>query len=242
MFYYPAHQHRQRANHEPIDDAFLKAADADHQVLTSAIIQKQFIPFDVKWRRTEAVVEQDQPEFLVMKGAVNTLIELCQLTKEDISSINMVLDEWAQKGYRTLAVALQHGRDTPQFIGLVAIYDLPRPDSHLAIEKLGQLGVSVKILTGNSEVIAKEVASIVGLGSNITKMSTIKELVQSNPAQITQIIKQSDVFAEIYPEDKYLIVEQLQKSGQIVGMTGDGVNDAPALKQAGSRNCREQCH
>jgi H+-transporting ATPase len=114
-------------------------------------------------------------------------------------------------------------------VGIAFFYDRPRPDSAQLIRELKELGVNVKMLTGDALPIAKEVARQLGLGIHII---TISDLKSSTPDDLSKRIGESNGFAEIYPEDKFLIVQNLQKGKHIVGMTGDGVNDAPALRQA----------
>jgi H+-transporting ATPase len=114
-----------------------------------------------------------------------------------------------------------------EFIGLVALHDRSRPETPGMIKELTALGISIKMLTGDSMPIARETAKSVGLGDRVERAIILK-----NKPDRARKIEATDVFAEVYPEDKYLIVKALQESGHIVGMTGDGVNDAPALKQA----------
>jgi len=115
---------------------------------------------------------------------------------------------------------------------LVTLYDMPRPDSKQLIHELKELGVSVKMLTGDALPIAREIATEVGLGENVIRASDLEEILKENPFGAAEAADKSDGFAEIYPEDKYTIVKSLQATRLVVGMTGDGVNDAPALRQA----------
>jgi H+-transporting ATPase len=139
------------------------------------------------------------------------------------------VERLSNKGYRVIAVAEGKTDDDIKIVGVAALYDKPRPDSQELITELKEVGISVKMLTGDALPIAKEVAEQVGLGGNIVKFSDVKELPEN---ELIKTLEGSSGFAEIYPEDKYSIVKSLQKGGHIVGMTGDGVNDAPALKQA----------
>jgi H+-transporting ATPase len=139
---------------------------------------------------------------------------------------------FAEKGYRTLAVARTCDHKSPDIVGLVALYDMPRTDSKQLIQELKHLGISVKMLTGDALAIAKEVAADVGLGGQVIRAADLKKFVEENAIEAAQAAEKSEGFAEIYPEDKYAIVKSLQAAGQVVGMTGDGVNDAPALRQA----------
>ena len=119
-----------------------------------------------------------------------------------------------------------------RLLGLVALLDPPRPDSAELIRQLKALGVAVKMLTGDALPIARETAQAVGLGANVTRAAELRDLLRRDPASAAALAEKSDGFAEVYPEDKYSVVKALQARGHVVGMTGDGVNDAPALKQA----------
>ncbi len=223
----------QEANQDPIDLAFLAAAE-NMQTSLSGYQQKSFTPFDPSTRRTEAVVEKDGQRFLVLKGALNTIVALTSGGQKELVGLSENVEEFSAKGYRVIAVARgageREGEGEIELVGIAALYDKPRPDSPKLIAELRSLGVSVKMLTGDALPIAREVASQLGLGSNIIRVSNLKDSLGEEKG--SQILEESDGFAEIYPEDKYLIVRGLQARGHIVGMTGDGVNDAPALRQA----------
>lgn len=213
----------QEANHDSIDMAFINAA-RQKNLLSSSFAQKTFTPFDPKTRRTEAVVKNKNNEFLVMKGSFPVLAQVCGLGDNTKADLEAKIGELAKDGYRTLAVAKAQIKNKPELVGLAALHDPPRPDSKNLITELKSLGVSVKMLTGDALPIAKEIAREVGIGDRIIDVSELKES--------AELAEKSDGFAEVYPEDKYLIVKDFQAKGHIVGMTGDGVNDAPALKQA----------
>jgi H+-transporting ATPase len=221
----------QEANQDPIDLAFITAAK-QRQLMDPSFVQKSFLPFDAKTRRTEALLEKDGREFRVMKGAVSTIAQVCQLGQSEIEELAARTDELAQKGHRVLAVARADDHDQFGLVGLVTLSDVPRPDSKKLIQELGELGVSVKMLTGDALPIAKEIARSVGLGENVSRASDLGEPGGENAAKAAEMAEASDGFAEIYPEDKYTVVRSLQAKGHVVGMTGDGVNDAPALRQA----------
>ena len=221
----------QEANQDPIDLAFIAMAKQKNLV-DDTFVQKDFVPFDPKTRRTEALVQKDSHEFRVMKGAVGVIAQACGLDQNAVKELETRIGEFAMKGYRTLAVAKADDQRQPELVGLVALYDMPRPDSKQLIEELRGLGISVKMLTGDALPIAREIAKHVGLGENIIKVSDLKESIKENPIKAAEVAEKSDGFAEIYPEDKYTIVKSLQATKHVVGMTGDGVNDAPALRQA----------
>jgi len=217
----------QEANQDPIDLAFLAAAK-DHQVFVGipSVTPISFTPFDAKNRRTEAVIEQSGQRLRVMKGAVRTIAEACGLKPPEVDALETRISAAAAKGYRTLAVARGPETGTPSVLGLVSLYDPPRPDAKELIARLLELGVPVKMLTGDALSVAREIGAGVGL-PNIRRVADLK--VAGNEVDLSA---GADGFAEIYPEDKYLVVQHLQAAGQVTGMTGDGVNDAPALRQA----------
>ena len=222
----------QESNQDPIDLAFLAAAK-ERQVFdgAAAVTPISFAPFDATTRRTEAVVEQNGQRLRVMKGAVRTVAEACGLQSPAIEALEARGSESALKGYRTLAVARGSEADTPALLGLVTLFDPPRPDARQLIAELHGLGVSVKMLTGDALAIASEIAHGVGL-TNIQRVSDLKAASTQAGNEATDLLAGADGFAEVYPEDKYLVVQHLQVAGHVTGMTGDGVNDAPALRQA----------
>jgi len=194
--------------------------------------QVSFTPFEPSTKRAEAIVEYKGQQFKVVKGAPQVVISLCEkLSEESRQKISETVEELSQKGYRTLAVAKSQSGDTVSlgFVGLFSLADPIRPDSKDMIEEAKELGVKVKMLTGDNIHIAKEIAHQASIGAQIIRMADLKNLSEAEQARK---IEESDGFAEIYPEDKYKIVKSLQSRGHMVGMTGDGVNDAPALKQA----------
>lgn len=222
----------QEANQDPIDLAFLAAARAHHVFDgTAAVTPVSFAPFDAKSRRTEAVVEQEGQRLRVMKGAVRTLAETCGLAPAAIDALEARVDASALDGYRTLAVARGPETGTPALLGLVTLYDPPRPEAGQLIATLNRLGVAVKMLTGDALPVARQIALGVGL-PNIRRVAELKTAAAQPGNETVDLLAGADGFAEVYPEDKYLVVQHLQAAGHVAGMTGDGVNDAPALRQA----------
>lgn len=221
----------QEANQDPIDMAFIDLAKSKN-LPSGTFTQKTFVPFDPKNRRTEATVQRGSDEFKVMKGAVRVIAGACGLDEIAVKKLEAQLQESAAKGYRTLAVAKADILGQPQLVGLSALYDMPRPDSKQLIRELNELGVSVKMLTGDALPIAREIAMDVGLGENVISASNLKILIQANPLEAAEAAEKSSGFAEVYPEDKFTIVKSLQAERRVVGMTGDGINDAAALRQA----------
>jgi plasma-membrane proton-efflux P-type ATPase len=222
----------QEANQDPIDLAFLAAAK-DRHIFDNLpkVTPVSFAPFDAKNRRTEAVVEQNGQRLRVMKGAVRTLAEACGLQPPAIDALEAHVTTSAAKGYRTLAVARGPETGTPTLVGLVSLYDPPRPDAKQLIVQLHKLGIAVKMLTGDALEVASEIAGEVGL-SNIRRMAELKTASAQTGNQAVDLLADADGFVEVFPEDKYIVVKNLQAGGHVTGMTGDGVNDSPALRQA----------
>jgi len=191
-----------------------------------------YTPFNPSLKRTEGIIENNGARFKVIKGAAQTVLALCRgIDQDTIANAKKILEDFSQKGYRTIVVARSQGSDLDnlQLVGLLALSDPIRSDAKNMIEEARKLGIKPIMLTGDNIAIAQEIARQVGIGDKIIRFSDIAGL--SEDEQIKSI-EESDGFAEIYPEDKYKIVKLLQSRNHMVGMTGDGVNDAPALKQA----------
>ena len=222
----------EEANHDPIDLAFLSEA-REKQVFGKIppITPVSFIPFDTRSRCTEAVFDQNGQRFRVMKGAVRTIAKTCGTSITDIRIHEERLREVTEKGARSLAVARGPENGPFELIGLVALIDPLRPDAKQLIAELNSLGIFVKMLTGDGLHVAQEIGNALNL-KNIHRISDIKASGDQTTEDSINLLEDSDGLAEVYPEDKYTVVRQLQAIGHIVGMTGDGVNDAPALRQA----------
>ncbi len=198
----------------------------------SAYKQVSYTSFNPATKRTEAVIESKGNRFVVVKGAAQIVTALCRdIDEETLEEANKAIEELSRKGYRTLAVAASddNNRDNLKFVGLLPLADPPRTDSKSMIDEARKLGIKPMMLTGDHSAIAKEIAHLMGIGDKIIRMT---DLDASNEEERAKAVEECDGFAEIYPEDKYKIVKFLQSRGHMVGMTGDGVNDAPALKQA----------
>jgi H+-transporting ATPase len=217
---------------DPIDNAII-AKTKSLQALADAFDRYRaidFKPFDPVSKRTEATIEdKNGNQFKVAKGAPQVILSLVA-NKEVISAeVDEGINSFAAKGYRALGVAKADAKNKLQFVGLIALHDPPREDSAETIKTAQSMGVEVKMVTGDHEAIAREIAHQVNLGTNVAIPSSFLDRPDS---QAQRIIEEADGFAEVFPEHKYRIVELLQGKGHIVGMTGDGVNDAPALKKA----------
>jgi len=191
--------------------------------------QISYTPFNPEDKKTEAAVESNGIIYTIYKGSSQTILELCKETDSmTLAEVNKAIDGFSLKGSRTIAVAIAQ-ESKIELVGVLAIADPPRIDSKSMIEGIRNLGIECLMLTGDSLAIAKEIAGQVGIGQNIVRAGELEG--KSHEVQL-ELIRDSDGFAEVYPEDKYKIVKLLQDSGHMVGMTGDGVNDSPALKQA----------
>ena len=222
----------QDANQDPLDLAFLGAANDRHLFDGKPPVTRvSFAPFDASNRRTEAVIEQDGRRLRVMKGAVETIAQACGLTPAAIAALAARVNDAGLKGYRTLAVAQGPETGAMVLLGLVTLVDPLRPDAAQLIAALRELGVPVKMLTGDALAVATEIASGVGL-TNIRRMADVKSAAASAGNETGDLLAGADGIAEVYPEDKFIVVQHLQAAGHVTGMTGDGVNDAPALRQA----------
>ncbi len=217
---------------DPIDTAIIDKAKNVPEIVKSLGTYKvtKFTPFDPVSKRTEAELETPvQSRFKISKGAPQIILSLAADKARIADKINQAVDDFAKNGYRALGVAKTDSTGTWQYVGLVALYDPPRKDSAETLKTAYSMGVKVKMVTGDHVAIGKEIAKEVGLGSNILPASSFLD---KSDIEAQSIIEQADGFAEVYPEHKYRIVKLLQSNKHIVGMTGDGVNDAPALKEA----------
>jgi len=222
----------QEANQDPIDLAFLAAARADPAAGPLDRVRiLSFRPFDAEGRRTEAVAEQDGERFRVMKGALPGIARACGLEPAALAALEAQVEAATARGCRTLAVARGPEAGIPVLLGLVTLMDPPRPDAGALITQLRDLGVAVKMLTGDALPVALEAGAAFGL-PRILPVAELKPAAAPGPGATDDPFRGIDGFAEVLPEDKYGVVRRLQAAGQVTGMTGDGVNDAPALRQA----------
>jgi H+-transporting ATPase len=217
---------------DPIDIAILTKTKSTPAIEDSInrIKVTSFKPFDPVVKRTEATVQgEDGSQFNVAKGAPQAILALVEDKKSINDKLTEDVNEFAEKGYRALGVARTDNDNRWQFAGLIALFDPPREDSAETIKTAQSMGVSVKMVTGDHIAIAKEISSQVNLGNNIVLPSSFLDRPDS---EAQRVVEEAEGFAQVFPEHKYRIVELLQSKGHIVGMTGDGVNDAPALKKA----------
>jgi H+-transporting ATPase len=217
---------------DPIDKAILAKAKSTPDIAAKMEQTKvtSFKPFDPVVKRTEATVQsEDGDQFKVTKGAPQAILALIEDKKSISDKLTEDVDEFARKGYRALGVAQTDKENRWQFTGLIGLFDPPREDSAETIKTAQSMGVSVKMVTGDHIAIAKEISSQVNLGNDIVLPAAFLDRPDS---EAQRVVEEAEGFAEVFPEHKYRIVQLLQSKGRIVGMTGDGVNDAPALKKA----------
>jgi H+-transporting ATPase len=192
-----------------------------------------FQPFDPVGKRTEATIKpKGSSEFKVTKGAPQVILALAGNVRHVKPAVDKAVDEFAQRGFRALGVARTDGGGTWQFLGVLPLFDPPRKDAKATIATAEQMGVKVKMVTGDAIAIAEETAKTLGMGTDILDAAGLGDVKKTATAAEAKSIEQADGFAQVFPEHKFHIVDVLQKHGHIVAMTGDGVNDAPALKQA----------
>jgi H+-transporting ATPase len=218
-----------RESGDAIDVAILDAPGmrsrlADYQI-------SAYRPFDPVRKRSEADVTRGSEAFQVVKGAPQVVLELAGPDEALAARARVAIESFAARGYRTLGVARRDGaQGSWRFLGLLPLFDPPREDAAATIQRAGQMGVDVKMVTGDHLAIAREIAGTLHLGTRIVPAD--QAFNSAGEARNADAVEGADGFAQVFPEHKYAIVKALQARDHIVGMTGDGVNDAPALKQA----------
>ena len=216
---------------DSIDLAVLGGLKSDLALKNYQVVH--FQPFDPVHKRTEATVKAaDGREFKVAKGAPQVMLELSADAGEVKSVVDKAVNEFAARGFRSLGVARAEADGKWQFLGVLPLFDPPRDDAKATIATARQMGVSVKMVTGDALAIAQETAKKLGMGTHILDASGFGDSQRHETAALAETIEKADGFAQVFPEHKFHIVDVLQQGGHIVGMTGDGVNDAPALKKA----------
>ncbi len=208
------------ATQDPLDLAILGPA-RKQGLLQSAPPRQAFHPFDPATRRSEGVYIADGKPWHALKGAASVIGPLCRLDRAQQDALDAAERQLAASGARVLAVAAG-GEDAFQLLGVVGLSDPPRPDAANLIAQLALLGVRVRMATGDALETARAIGTALGLG---TRVCEARGDALRNP-------ENCDLFARVLPEDKHAIVQALQRTGHVTGMTGDGVNDAPALRQA----------
>ncbi len=199
--------------------------------------QAAFLPFDPVSKRTQATAAGPGGRTIVVtKGAPQVIVDLAKPAADVAGRVTSAVADLAGKGYRALGVARsEDGGKSWTLLGLLPMFDPPRDDSRSTIERASSKGVAVKMVTGDDTAIARETARRLGMGAGIIPAADAfpRDMDPDRvPPQIAESIERADGFARVFPEHKYAIVKALQERGHLVAMTGDGVNDAPALKQA----------
>lgn len=231
------------AGTQVILDAALASRTEDNDTIDLAVIAAvkddglkgyqvlHFQPFDPVHKRTEATVKgPDGEQFQVAKGAPQVILELSTDAGEVKPAVEKAVNAFAARGFRSLGVARAEQVGKWTFVGVLPLFDPPRAQAKATIASARQMGVKIKMVTGDQIAIARETSRQLGLGTTILDANSLHDT--NDAAQATESIEKADGFAQVFPADKYRIIEVLQKHGHIVGMTGDGVNDAPALKKA----------
>jgi H+-transporting ATPase len=234
----------------PVDQVILSAALAsraeDQDTIDLAVLSgvhddeplhryrvTHFQPFDPVHKRTEATVTSpDGTTFKVTKGAPQVIQALAANAVQVQDAVEQAVNGFAARGFRSLGVARTDAQGQWQMLGVLPLYDPPRADAKATITTARQMGVQVKMVTGDQLAIGREIARQLGLGTHLLDANGFGDTQHHETAQLAEAIEQADGFAQVFPEHKFHIVDVLQQHGHIVGMTGDGVNDAPALKKA----------
>lgn len=217
-------------NQDAIDQAVLAGCDGaktkDYEVV-------HFQPFDPVHKRTEATVHaNDGREFKTSKGAPQVILELLPDADAIGAQVNETIDMFAARGFRSLGVARWDDQNKWRFLGVLPLYDPPREDSKSTIATARAMGCSVRMVTGDQLAIGREIAAQLNLGRDLVDAEVFQDTGYHESTNVDDLIEHADGFAQVFPEHKFHIVSVLQRHGHIVGMTGDGVNDAPALKKA----------
>ncbi|KAJ3677273.1 hypothetical protein LUZ60_002997 [Juncus effusus] len=232
-----------RVENQDAIDASIVNMLADPKEARAGIREVHFLPFNPVDKRTAITyIDDDGKWHRASKGAPEQIIDLCNLKEDARKRVHTMIDKFAERGLRSLGVARQEVPEASKesagapwrFMGLLPLFDPPRHDSAETIKRALHLGVNVKMITGDQLAIAKETGRRLGMGTNMYPSSTLLGDNASEAAglPIDELIEKADGFAGVFPEHKYEIVRKLQERKHICGMTGDGVNDAPALKKA----------
>ncbi len=222
-------------NNDIIDLAVLSGLPDKESLQAYRIVH--FMPFDPVHKRTEATVkavkaEEGDEEFKVSKGAPQVILALSEDSDQLRPEVEKAIGDFAKRGYRSLGVARTEKDGAWRFLGVLPLFDPPREDAAATVKTAREMGVAIKMVTGDQLAIARETAKKLGMGTNILDASGLKVEQHQESAATQKSIEEADGFAQVFPEHKYHLVDVLQQRNHIVGMTGDGVNDAPALKKA----------
>jgi len=218
-------------NNDTIDLAVLAGVKDKESLRAYDVVH--FQPFDPVHKRTEASLKgKDGKTFKVTKGAPQVILALAANAEQVKAPTEKAVNDFAARGFRSLGVARAEGDGPWQLLGVLPLFDPPREDAKATIATALQMGREVKMVTGDQLAIAQETARKLGMGANILDASSLGDAKQLETAAAADLIEKADGFAQVFPEHKFHIVDVLQKHRHMVGMTGDGVNDAPALKKS----------
>ncbi|GAB4841897.1 ATPase 10, plasma membrane-type [Ancistrocladus abbreviatus] len=229
-------------NQDAIDAAIINML-SDPKEARANIKEVHFMPFNPVDKRTAITyIDADGNWYRASKGAPEQILALCQEKDEIAGKVHAIIDKYAERGLRSLGVTIQEVPEKNKenlggpwtFCGLLPLFDPPRHDSAETIRRALNLGVDVKMITGDQLAIAKETGRRLGMGTNMYPSSSLlgHDRHEHEALPVDELVEKADGFAGVFPEHKYEIVKILQEKRHIVGMTGDGVNDAPALKKA----------
>ncbi|KAE9591247.1 putative proton-exporting ATPase [Lupinus albus] len=231
-----------RIENQDAIDAAIVGMLSDPKEARAGAREVHFLPFNPVDKRTALTyIDADGNWHRASKGAPEQIMILCGLKDDAKKKVHAIIDKFAERGLRSLAVARQEVREKTkesaggpwEFVGLLSLFDPPRHDSAETIRKALNLGVNVKMITGDQLAIAKETGRRLGMGTNMYPSSSLLgQHKDESIGSVEELIEKADGFAGVFPEHKYEIVKKLQERKHICGMTGDGVNDAPALKKA----------
>jgi H+-transporting ATPase len=225
----------QKSSQDAIDVAILKATGTRTDL--QGIKQTAFVPFDPVNKRTiSTVMEPGGQVRHYAKGAPQAIASLAKPDAGLLERYKATVTGLAEKGYRALGVGRSDDGNAWEIVGLVSLMDPPRPDAKATIAEAKALGLNVKMVTGDDVAIGDQIAAQLGIGDHLLVASDVfgagDGKTASPNSSVVDAVERADGFARVFPEHKYEIVKTLQSRGHIVAMTGDGVNDAPALKQA----------
>ena len=216
---------------DTIDLAVIGGVKDDKTLKSCQVLH--FQPFDPVHKRTEATVKDvDGKQFFVAKGAPQVILQMSNNADAVKDAVEKAINDFAGRGFRSLGVARAEEEGKWKFVGMLPLFDPPREQAKATIASARQMGVDVKMVTGDQIAIARETSKQLGLGTNILDATSLGDTKKQESSQTAEAIEKADGFAQVFPEHKFHIVDVLQQRGHIVGMTGDGVNDAPALKKA----------
>lgn len=225
--------------YDPMEKAILEAANLSQLETVYKYDLSKKIAFDSKTKRMANIYIKDNKYYVAVKGSAETVLGLCNLDKQTMDEINIEIDKMASNGLRVLALADCTSEEVYEdlecyeltFKGLVGLQDPPKEGVEEAIKLCKKAGIRVVMITGDYSKTAMAIGEEIGLKFT-DKVIVGNEIDSLSENELCEVVKSCDVFSRVIPEQKMKIVKALKKNGEIVAMTGDGVNDAPALKSA----------